>query len=163
MFPQAADAACGGRELSEEEKSFEFLFFSTSRCVGELSKPARAVPLARASAWRDFEADCAEDEQVIWQLFSWQATVPEATRIDFSVATARTQVDLGHAGYVSIGSAEQTTSTWTTGEHTVDQYLRQSSEPPLVSQRWLRLRSDFVPSGAVSPTLAEWRLVFNCR
>lgn len=162
-FPSSADLACGGREPSEEEKAFEFLLFSTSRCVGEVSRPVRAQSLARATFTRDFESNCAADELVVWQLFSWQATVPEGTRIEFFATTANSQAELEHADYVAIGSANQTTTTWTAGEQTVDQSLRLSRATPLVSQRWLRVKGDLVPSGAKSPTLSEWRVVFNCK
>lgn len=161
-FPLSADDACGSSEPNEEEQAFEFLFFSASRCIGTLSAPARSLRLARATATRDFEADCAPDEQVVWRLFSWQATVPEGTRIDFHAATADSQAELDQASYVGMGVANQTTTTWTAGGHTVDQYLRLSSEGPFVSQRWLRLKSSFEPNGAESPTLSEWRVVFNC-
>lgn len=162
-FPASADRACGDSQPNEEELAFEFLLFSTSRCVGDLSPPVRGLRLARASATRDFEADCAPEEQVVWQLFSWQATVPIGARIDFYAATAPFQSELDQSSYVGIGTANRTTTTWTAGEHTVDQYLRLSSEGPLVSQRWLRVKSSFEPNGTESPTLSEWRVVFNCK
>lgn len=161
-FPEQADLACGNQELSPEELSFEYLLFSTLRCSGELSQPGRGARLGRAISTRDFVADCGEQEEVVWQLFSWQATVPKDTSIAFFAATAENQADLAAAPSTSIGTATWTTSTWTAGNHTVDQYLRLDAENARRSMRWLRVTSVFVPFGAQSPTLSAWRVVFNC-
>jgi hypothetical protein len=148
--------------MTPEELAFEFAFFSASQCVGELRAPTRPAKLASGVFVRDFEANCRAGEQAVWQLFSWQAAVPDGAAIRFYVATADAESALAAAPYALLGIADRSTTTWTSTNHTVDTIFREQLEPPDVSRRWLRMKAVFVPNGSVSPTLSEWRAVFNC-
>lgn len=161
-FPTDAASGCGSdMAMSPEELSFEFLLFSTSQCLGQLAPPQPLPVLVTATMYRDFASDCAENEQTVWQLFSWQSTVPTGARLDFFGATADTQAALPGDGYVQIGVANETTGTWTAANHTVAELLRQA-DPPQTSKRWLRVKVEFVPNATAAPTLIAWRAVFNC-
>jgi hypothetical protein len=159
----SAITGCGwGWDMSPEELSFEFLLFSASQCIGELKRPPAAGALATNVFVRDFEADCGQGEQAVWQLFSWQAAVPAGARIEMYGSTADAQEQLAAAEFVDIGVADTTTTTWTASNHTVDDVLRTQPTPPEVSRRWLRVKFVFVPNGKVAPVLSQWRVVYNC-
>lgn len=162
-FPADGDLACGAASdsMGPEELAFEFLLFSANQCVGDLHPLPPTVPMVREFV-RDFEADCTQGEHPRWQLFSWQATVPTNTRIDFYGATADTQEELDQAQFAVIGLAEQSTTTWTASNRTIDNAIRQDIVPPDTSRRWLRVAAEFWPNGANVPALQEWRVVFNC-
>ncbi len=161
-FPADARTACGSTmALTPEELSFEYLLFSASQCIGELATAPSPPILATTAFVRDFESNCAEGERTVWQLFSWQASVPNGSRLEFFGETADTQAELTGAGFVKIGVAAQTTTTWTAADHTVAEFLR-LGEPPQLSKKWLRVKMLFLPNATVAPTLNEWRAVFNC-
>jgi hypothetical protein len=163
-FPAQAETGCGSSStLTPEELSFEFLLFSASQCIGELSVPQVPDPPALATNLfvRDFVSDCSEDKQTVWQLFSWQATVPNGARLEFYAATADTQAELPGEGFATIGVADATTTRWTAANHTVAEFLRMA-EPPQSSKKWLRVEVVFVPNASATPVLSQWRAIYNC-
>jgi hypothetical protein len=162
-FPEDASTACGAATtaMSPEELSFEYLLFSSTQCIGEFTPPPPPANLSKNLFTRDFEANCDSSELPVWRLFSWQAVVPDGTSIEFFGATADTQDELDSAEFVSIGGAFSTTVTWTAAEQTVDDFFRQKEEPD-VSRKWLRILAVLTPNRGASPTLSEWRVVFDC-
>src|SRR5690606_23178767 len=108
-----------------------------------------------------YEADCKPGTRVEWRHFRWKAVVPEGTGIIFWAKTAPTLQGLATAPWVKIGSADETTTTWQTDAHTVDQHLH-AHRPELRSERFLRVDYDFLTSGGATPTLTEWQQTFEC-
>jgi len=156
-FPSSCDTSA----MTGEEKSFEFLLFSATQCVGLVTPPAPATPLAPATYTVDYEANCPSGTKPEWRYFSWKATVPASTSVVFEAATATTQGGLASAVQVGIGKAETTTTTWTSDANTVDYHLRNGS-PPQASRRWLRVSMTLNPTGTTTPTLTQWQQTFNC-
>ena len=90
-------------------------------------------------------------------------TVPAGTSIQFSAQSAETQEDLGAADSVSIGTAEESVTIWTSDTDTVNWHLENDLTPPSWSGRWLRISMTLNPKGKTSPSLDQWRQVFDCR
>ena len=158
------DSATALNALKPDELAFEYLLFSTTQCLGAVVAPKRSITLPTVTFVRTFEADCEADEQPLWQLFSLQATIPDGTSIVVTAATADSEQSLvdGDADWVSVGTFTSSTSTWTSSAHTLDWYFRNQLRPEDVSRRWLKVNMTLTPSGGVSPTVSEWRAVFNC-
>jgi hypothetical protein len=146
--------------MTAQEKAFEFLVFNMTQCVGIVIPPPPAIPLMASTFTRDYEAVCPDGHKVEWQFFSWQAVVPPGTNVVFSAQSADTQADLGAAMSVGIGTASTTTSTWTSAPQTVNYYLNQANQS---SRAWLRVSMTLNPSGGLTPTLSDWRQIFDCK
>jgi hypothetical protein len=159
IFP---GACADGIAMSGEERAFEFMLFSTTQCIGTVAPPQPpATPLEQATVSFDYDSDCREGSQPEWQFFSWQATVPSLTSIQFRARTAETQADLDQAPDVGVGTATTSTTTWTSDSQTVEQHLN-ASDPQLSSRKWLRISATLNPSSDVSPRLQRWRQTFDC-
>jgi hypothetical protein len=158
------DEADALNPLSPEELAFEYLLFSTTQCLGDTVVPTRVVSLPQRSYERIFEADCESTEHAQWRTFSLQATIPAGTSVSVSAQTADHEKELrdGKVESVDVGTFTESTSTWTTSEHTLDTYFRKNLNPPDVSRRWLKLRLTLTPKGDVSPIISQWRVIFNC-
>jgi hypothetical protein len=155
------DAANALAPLRPEELAFEYLLFSTTQCLGEVVAPPVPSALPMRTFTRIFHADCGRTEQVEWRLFSIQATIPEGTGVYVAAKTADTEQALEQARWVNPAGFDRTTTTWTSSEHTLDWSFR-NQDPPDVSREWLELILTLDPDGNVSPTVSEWRLVYNC-
>jgi hypothetical protein len=158
------DEADSLNPLSSDELAFEYLLFSTTQCLGDTVLPSRVVSLPQRSFERIFEADCESTEHVQWRTFSLQATIPTGTSVSVSAETADHEKELidGKVESVDVGTFTESTSTWTTSEHTLDNYFRENLNPPDVSRRWLKLRLTLTPKGDVSPIISQWRVIFGC-
>lgn len=159
----AWDAACGSSlDMTPQEKAFEFLIFNTTQCVGDVAPPpVQARSLPSATFVRDYVANCRPGESVTWRHFSWKAVVPTDTSVVFHAQTAATADELDGAERVWIGTADRTVSDWTSATETVDSLLH-AHEPEQPSRSHLRVTMQFNPTGGLSPTLTEWRQVFDC-
>ncbi len=187
-FPAECDF---GPDLSANEGTFDYLFFTLSSCaIGGAPVATTAPPPPPAppplpggvTFTRDFHAVCPNGTLPVWQLFNWQASVPFGTSIDFTAQTAPDSAGapgtFAPASPFSVGTAGGTTSTWTTQLYaappltvgpapcTVDQHLTGNNACPgpgnLTSQEWLRVTMTFNVSGALSPTLTNWEQLFDC-
>lgn len=154
---------CNTAAMNGEEEAFEFLLFNTTQCIGLVTPPPPVADLAPATFTRDFEADCPHGTQPEWAYFSWQSTVPAGTSIVFKAQSADTQATLGAAVKVNAGTSSATTTGWTGDANTIDWHLENDPNPAQVSRRWLRISAYLNPNGAVSPTLLQWRQMFDCR
>jgi len=157
-FPSSCDTTA----MTGEEKSFEFLLFSATQCLGLVTPPAPVTPLKPATYTVDYWADCPDGTKPEWQFFSWKATVPTSTSIGFTAATASTQAGLASATPVSAGTATATTSIWTSSTSTVEQQLRAAS-PAQASRDWLRIAITINPNVTTTPTLLKWQQTFDCK
>jgi len=161
-FPSSCDTSA----MTGEEKSFEFLLFSATQCVGLVVAPPSAPPLADATYTVDYEANCPTGTKPEWQFFSWKATVPAMTSIVFEAASATTKAGLDTATQVGVGTASANATIWTSDPKTVDWHLRNdpvAPAPPLASRRWLRISMTIQPSGTSTPTLSQWQQTFDCK
>jgi len=165
LFLPAASSTCDNTAMNGEEKAFEFLLFNATQCVGLVTPPAPATPLASATFTYDYEADCPSGTQPEWEFFSWKATVPVNTTIDFKARTADTQVDLATAVDAGAGTAVTpgNPTTWTSDANTVAWHLQNDPASPLPSRRWLRVSMTVNPTGTTSPTLSQWQQIFDCK
>ncbi|MGC4066582.1 MAG: carboxypeptidase-like regulatory domain-containing protein [Polyangiaceae bacterium] len=155
------DAANALNRLRPEELAFEYLLFSATQCTGPVIAPPVPSALPMRTFSRKFHADCGRTEQVEWKLFSIQATIPEGTGVYVAAKTADTEQELEHASWINPAGFDRTTTTWTSSEHTLDWSFRNQTNPD-VSREWLELILTLDPDGSVSPTVSEWRLVYNC-
>ncbi|MBN1609152.1 MAG: hypothetical protein JW940_21160 [Polyangiaceae bacterium] len=158
----AFPSRCDMSSMTGEEKAFEFLVFSTTQCVGLVAPPPASPGLEPATYTYDFQANCKDDEVPEWEFFMWRATVPDGTSIDFTAQTADTQEELDTADSVSVGTASETTTIWTSDPDTVDWHLEHDLSPPGYNARWLRISATLNPTGKISPTLDQWQQVFDC-
>jgi hypothetical protein len=157
----AFPASCDTTAMTGEEKSFEFLLFSATQCVGLVTPPAPAPALTPATYTVDYQASCPNGTKPEWQFFSWKATVPPSTSIEFTAATASTQAALSTATAVSAGTASANASIWTSATTTVEQQLR-AATPPQASRDWLRISMTVNPNGSTTPALLKWQQTFDC-
>jgi hypothetical protein len=188
-FPAECDF---GPDLSANEGTFDYLFFTLSSCaiggppIASSAPPPPPAPPSLPGGvtfTRDFHAVCPNGTLPIWQLFNWQASVPFGTSVDFTAQTAPDNGSGAPGTYApvtpfAIGSASSTTSTWTTQQYaapplavgpaacTVDQHLTGNNGCPgpgnLTSQEWLRVTMKFNVAGPLSPTLTNWEQLFDC-
>jgi hypothetical protein len=129
--------------------------------------PVVVVPVyAAGTTTREFIASCPAGTSVAWRFFEWQATVPNMTTVDFFVQTK----DSASATYepmmpLLLSSATPASGTgpgtWYRGPQTVDQVLA-AAMPPLPSRSYLLVTMAFNPITSVSPTLHEWRQIYDC-
>jgi hypothetical protein len=155
--------SCDTSAMTGEEKAFEYLLFNATQCVGLVTPPAPATPLAPATFTYDYEADCPDGTQPEWEYFYWQATVPSSTNIVFKAQTADTQAGLDTATQVNAGTASANTTAWTSDTNTVAYHLANDPTPAQVSRQWLRISMTINPSGNTTPTLSQWRQDFDCK
>ena len=114
---------------------------------------------------RDYQASCEAGYRPRWTFFSWQALIPPPSTgsIDFKAQTAATVADLDAAPQVGIGTADTTTTTWTSDPNTVEWHLNNDiPDNRLTSQALLRVSMTFNPDGPVSPVLLDWRQAYDC-
>jgi len=156
------DSADNLAPLQPEELAFEYLLFSTTQCLGNVSLPPRAVTLPNVKFRRLFQADCARGELPVWQVFSLQATIPSGGAVRVSARTADTESALTSSNWISLPDFVDSTTTWTSSEHTMDWYFRNDLQPRDVSRTWLEVVMELRPNGSVSPTLSQWRAIYNC-
>jgi hypothetical protein len=134
-------------------------------CV--LVPPPPVTVYTTQSTTREYIANCPRGTQVKWRFFEWQATVPTSTSIGFTAQVKATAA----AAYtpatpLAVSTALPASGTgpgiWYRGPQTIDQVL-QNAMPPLPSgQNYLRITMTFNPSMTASPTLHEWRQIFDC-
>lgn len=148
--------------LSSEELAFEYLLFSTTQCLGAVVPPTQDATLSPSTFRRTFQSNCGADEQVVWQIYSLQATIPAGTKISINAATADTEVDLSSAKSAFVTNLTQSTTGWTSSDHTLDYYFRNSLTPKDASRKWLAVDLTLTPNGVAAPTVLDWRVVFNC-
>jgi hypothetical protein len=169
IFP----TACSSAALTDEELALEYQFFQLTACQLGGSPPPPPPPpppplpsLVAATFTRDYQAVCPPGNKVVWQFFSWQATVPSGTDITFSAQTANDQLGLDTAAKVGAGKATDTTTpagTWGHDAHTVDWHLANDiSGNALKSLSWLRVSMQFNPLNRSTPLLTSWRQAFDC-
>jgi hypothetical protein len=157
--------SCDTTAMTGEEKAFEFLLFSATQCVGLVSPPPPAPTLMPATYTVDYQATCPSGTKPEWEFFSWKATVPPSTSIDFTAATASTQASLATATPVSAGiagTANANAAIWTSITSTVEQQL-QAAMPQQSSRDWLRIAITVNPNGNTTPTLLQWQQTFDCK
>jgi hypothetical protein len=157
-FPSRCDTAA----MTGEEKAFEFLVFSTTQCVGLVAPPPAAPGLEPATFTYDYESNCKDGEIPEWEFFTWKATVPTGTSIDFTAQTAETRSELDTADAVDVGTATASTAIWTSDPDTVNWHLENDLSPPGYSSRWLRISATLNPTANTSPSLDQWQQVFDC-
>jgi len=63
---------------------------------------------------------------------------------------------------VNAGVASMTTATWTSDANTIAWHLANDVAPPQQSQEYLQINMAFNPTGTVSPSLADWRQMYDC-
>ena len=161
VFLPAASTTCDMSAMTGEEKAFEFLLFSTTQCVGLVAAPP-AVSLQPTTFTYDYTANCPTGTQVEWEFFLWQATVPSGTSVVFKAQTADTQAGLATATQVDAGTATANTATWTSDPNTVNWHLVNNS-PLIPSLNWLRISMTLNPTGLTTPTVTQWKQVFDCK
>lgn len=153
---------CGtATTMTAQEKAFEFMIYTTTQCVGSSTPTPEPTPLQPQTFTRDYDAGCAQGEQVQWSYFFWQAAIPTGTSILFEAQTADTQDDLDAATKVRIGVADTTTTSWARDNDTVEQHLS-DEDPPLTSRTWLRVSMTLYPDVTSTPALSDWRLTYDC-
>jgi hypothetical protein len=150
---------------------------TTANCCTGLSCPAGGgvcllVPpppvtiYTTQSVSRDYVASCPRGTQAKWRFFEWQATVPTGTSITFSAqikATAAASYAPATPLFLSTATPASGTGpgTWYRGPQTVEQVLA-AAVPPIASGDYLRVTMTFNPSMTASPTLHQWRQIFDC-
>jgi hypothetical protein len=118
------------------------------------------------SVTREYIANCPHGTQAKWRFFEWQATVPTGTSIGFSIqvrpdAAATYQPATPHPLSTATPTSGTGPGTWYRGPQTVDQALA-GAMPPVASGDYLRVTMTFNPTMTASPTLHEWRQIFDC-
>ena len=118
------------------------------------------------SVSRDYVASCPRGTQAKWRFFEWQATVPTGTSITFSAqvkATAAASYAPATPLFLSTATPASGTGPgiWYRGPQTVEQVLA-AAVPPIASGDYLRVTMTFNPSMTASPTLHQWRQIFDC-
>jgi hypothetical protein len=141
-------------------------------CV--LEPPPPTMTYMQQTLTRDFTATCPRGTQPKWRFFEWQATVPASSSIDFSVQVKQASGSYAPSTPLLVNTATPATGTgpgvWYGGlisasNKTVDQVLSNAS---LASSPDIRITMTFkpnamaVPPAAASPTLHEWRQIFDC-
>lgn len=128
---------------------------------------------------RDYDASsvCPEGTSVVWALWSWQATAPSDSFVDFKVQTAATLAGLGAAPSDALqfsdppgpaalkgqsAVAKEGPPNTLNGSAVVDATLQANGRPR--SQPFLRVTSHLAPSSDKHspPTLVAWNLQFDC-
>jgi hypothetical protein len=136
------------------------------------------MPLTAASFVRDYDMSttCQPGQKPQWSLWSWSASTPADSSIEFYVATASTAAALAsapedqllfsnppgpsaHAGQHA--KAQSSTSTQTGSASVVNTLTLNSRAAGLP---FLRVRSYLVPSSDATkaPTLTSWNLQASC-
>jgi hypothetical protein len=118
------------------------------------------------SITREYVATCPHGTQAKWRFFEWQATVPASTNIQFSIQVRATATDPYEPMAPLLLSTATPASgtgpgTWYRGPNTVDQTLA-AAIPPLASGDYLLVTIAFNPTMTASPTLHQWRQIFDC-
>ncbi|MGH7437081.1 MAG: hypothetical protein ACRENE_15515 [Polyangiaceae bacterium] len=184
-FPGGCGWATGAAApaMSAQEQAFEFLIFNSQKCLGLVpTVPPPSTPaLPTVTFTRDYQGVCPSGTMVKWGVFYWEATIPGASNIQFSAATADTQASLPAAAGVQptstsrvIGNATTTSTApaWDCGgcpsaPVTVDYHLKNDTPAPNTpSKAWVRVFMTFTPDNSmnppVSPTLTAWRQTYDC-
>jgi hypothetical protein len=129
---------------------------------------------------RDYDAGsvCPAGTAPTWGTWSWTASTPGDSRIDFDVAVAGTSSDLGSSPFDRLEFTDPPGPTERKGQFVgalagtpdtqqggtlVDTTLLHNDRPR--DARWLRLRAHLMPSTnqAQAPTLQNWNLAISCR
>jgi hypothetical protein len=139
-------------------------------------------PAPYHDAWfvRDYDAGnvCPAGTAPTWGTWSWTATTPGDSRVDFDVAVASTASDLGSSPLVPLEFTDPPGPTQVAGQFIgalagapdtqqggalVDTTLFHNDRPR--DSPFLRLRAHLIPSTdlAEAPTLATWNLAISCR
>jgi hypothetical protein len=127
--------------------------------------PTSNVPPADPTTSREYIANCPRGTQPKWRFFEWQATVPASTSIDFLVQTKATAAD-SYAPATPLALVTATPASGT-GPGTwyrsvpVDQVLGNATMP-VSSGNYLRVWMTFNRTMTASPTLHQWRQIFDC-
>ena len=143
-----------------------------------------APPPAYGSAWyeRDYDGRnlCPSGYSPVWGLFSWSATTPKDSHIDFSVQTAPTNAELGTAQSTAMSVVARATGATPAGHGggiypalsgtgdtqagsvIVNTVLEETNQP--TQDVWLRVQANLVASSdrLTPPTLSAWGLQVGC-
>ena len=127
--------------------------------------PTSNVPPADPTTTREYIANCPRGTQPKWRFFEWQATVPANTTIDFFIQTKAAATDsYAPATPLSLVTATPASGTgpgiWYRSP-IADQVLA-NANPPLASANYLRVTMTFTRTMTASPTLHQWRQIFDC-
>ena len=139
-----------------------------------------AEPFEPASFTRDYDATglCAAHQLPVWSLWSWSATTPSDSQVQFFVKTASSKAGLDaapedplvfsnppgpatKAGQQAIAQAGSPSTE--TGSVYVEQAWKNNARP--LNQNFVRVRSYLVPSsdGRSAPVLKSWNLQLSCK
>ncbi|HSC89363.1 MAG TPA: hypothetical protein VLC09_18900, partial [Polyangiaceae bacterium] len=157
----AAKTASGVTECSALDNWSYFIKGRT--CVGTSSGGS----LTRTEK---YEAKCPADTSPVWGFFTWNASTPGASKIDFDMRTATTDAGLTTAGYTAVQGAASSP---------VDTQVCSLSGGPSVcpvniskslwgtagkksQPRFLELRANLNSSGTNTPTLKDWKITYSC-
>ena len=162
---------CQPTGLTSEELALMYQFFQLTACALGGAPPPPVPPppppLPTGVVFvRDYEAVCAMGSKPVWQPFQWQAQVPAGTSISFKAATAANLADLPEppAGAppatAAIGTANATTTVWTSDPDTVDKNLEDDTGQ--ASKKFLRVFMTFNTTAVQSPILSNWRQLYDC-
>jgi hypothetical protein len=163
--------------LTPEEKALEYQFFQLTACQlgGAPPPPPPPIPppLAAVTFTRDYQGVCAVGEQVKWGPFYWQADIPTGTSIVFRAATASSIAMLpasppaGAPTTAAVHTASATTAApafncqgCPSTPVAVDAQL--IADTATKSKDFLRVYMNFQPMGSTSPTLYNWRQIYDC-
>lgn len=140
---------------------------------------AASMPFVAASFVRDYDMSttCGKSQKPLWSLWSWSASTPSDSKIQFFVTTASTAAGLDTApedpllfsnppGPATLAGqqavAQGGTTPTQTGSASVVSTLTAKNRLP--NQGFLRVRSYLVPSsdGKSAPKLTSWNLQASC-
>jgi hypothetical protein len=118
------------------------------------------------STSREYIAECPHGTQAKWRFFEWQATVPASTSIVFSIQVKAAAADAYSPMPPLLLSTATPMSgtgpgTWYRGPLTVDETLA-NAIPALASGDYLLVTMSFNPTMTATPTLHQWRQIFDC-
>jgi N-acetylneuraminic acid mutarotase len=131
---------------------------------------------------RDYSSNCPDSTTTVWSLWSWNATTPSDSHIDFSVQTATTTAGLSSAPSDPLSFSSPPGPTSLAGQPAKAHAANQPAGTPnteigavdvdhtfLVNNRsrhnaYVRITSSLVPSSDQSQTalLASWNLQMDC-
>jgi hypothetical protein len=136
------------------------------------------MPLVEGSFVRDYDlsTSCGDSEKPLWSLWSWSASTPSDSKIEFFVTTAATAAELdsapehqlrfsdppGPSALAGQPAVAQSSSSTQVGSAMVLDTLELNERPTGLG--FLRVRSRLVPStdATTAPTLHSWNLQASC-
>jgi hypothetical protein len=127
--------------------------------------PPVTIYLPNSTA-REYIAECPHGTQAKWRFFEWQATVPTGTSIAFSIQVKAAASDTYEPTMpLPLSTATPASGTgpgtWYRGPLTIDETLA-NAVPPLASGDYLLVTMSFNPTMTATPTLHQWRQIFDC-